>query len=81
MNKNFGGDQNKMRDIIIKDLTYLGPFDHLNKLQVNQIQSMQFKEGDTGPFYLSEEKKEELKFDTIASEIEKKEIHTGRTDQ
>lgn len=72
MNKSFGGEQNRMRDTVIKDSSYLGPFDHPEKLRVNDTQSMQFKEGHAGPFYLSEQKREELRYDTTTDEIEKK---------
>ena len=79
MNKYYGGIQNLMRDSKIENVTYLGPFDHPDKLQIGQIQLMIFKPNDAGPFYLSDEKKEELKFDRNTNENEKK-IHTSRTD-
>jgi hypothetical protein len=74
MNKNYGGDQNNMRDSKIKNKSYLDPFHHPQKLRVGQTQSMQFALDDNGPFYLSEEKRQQLKFDQTSSEIEQKNI-------
>ena len=75
MNKFFGGEQNVMRESKIEDATYLRPFDHPQKLKVGDIQSMQYQPNDSGPFYLNEQKKEELKFDCQTSEIETKNTH------
>ena len=43
------------------------------------LHSMQFSIDDSVPFYLSEEKKEELKFDCETDEVETKKIHTFPT--
>ena len=56
----------------MQDKTYLGPYAHPSKLQVNDTQVMQFTETDIGPFYLSTEKREATKFDVESDVIEKK---------
>ena len=68
MNKGFGGTQSIMRDSKIVDETYLGP--HSPLLQVGDVQSMVFCEGDAGPFWMSEEKQNETKNDFVSSDIE-----------
>ena len=50
----------------------MGPFDHASKLKVGDIQSMQYSQDDTGPFYMSEEKRRELNFDVETEETETK---------
>ena len=72
MNKFYGGEQNKMRRSEIKNAMYLGPFLHTNKLQIGDQQSMQYLPDDTGPFYLDDAKKQELKFDCEMNKTEKK---------
>ena len=70
MNKTFGGNQQKMRNSTIKDATYLGPFEHAQKLMIGDEQCMSYKDTDTGPFYLSEKEKEEMKYDVTLEETE-----------
>ena len=72
MNKYFGGEQHEMRKSKIEHESYLGPFDHCQKLKVGDIQDMQYQPLDTGPFYLSDEMKEELKYDVQLVENETK---------
>ena len=61
MNKLFGGKQSKMRKSKIGNDSYLGNFDHPDKLKVGKYQSMSFQAGDSGPFYLSAEERERRK--------------------
>ena len=63
INKLWGGSQNMMRDSLIADNSYLGTFNHESKLRVGNSQSMVFNENDTGPFWLSNERRNELKYD------------------
>ena len=51
MNQNFGGAQKRMRDTIIKDETYLGPYSPT--LKVGDVQSMTFNSNDSGPCKMS----------------------------
>ena len=78
MNKYYGGNKTQMRNTTIKNSTYLGPFIHDNKLQVGDVQSMNFQNNDEGPFYLTKEEKLMKKFDReIGPEINKpKSKHT-----
>ena len=69
MNKYFGGKQIKMRNSKIKDETYLGRFNHPQKLKVGVHQSMSFHSGESGPFYLSEEERRRQKHDIETDEI------------
>lgn len=69
MNKGYGGEQSVMRNSQIKDDTYLGIFNHPDKLKVGDTQSMQYQLGDAGPFYLTPEKREETKYDIETNEI------------
>ena len=72
MNKYFGGEQHEMRKSKIELKSYLNPFDHCQKLKVSDTQDMQHQPLDTGPFYLSDEMKEELKYDVQLVENETK---------
>mmetsp|Transcript_20238 Transcript_20238/g.30376 ORF Transcript_20238/g.30376 Transcript_20238/m.30376 type:complete len:108 (-) Transcript_20238:16-339(-) len=63
MNKMYGGNGTKMRDTTIKNATYLGP--HSPKLQIGDIQCMQFKDGDEGPFWMSEQERALNKYDRV----------------
>ena len=68
MNKLFGGKQGKMRDTKIENQTYLGQYNHLQKLKIGKTQSMIFKESDSGLFYLSKEERQRRKFDIQTNE-------------
>lgn len=68
LNKYFGGKQTKMRKSEIKNVSYLGTFDHADKLIVGQTQSMIFEPGDAGPFYYSNDEKERRKNDIETNE-------------
>ena len=72
MNKGYGGNQPKMRESKIENATYLGP--HPSSLRVGDIQYMCFRLGDLGPFWLTPEQREEMKYDHESDEIEKKSI-------
>ena len=63
ISKYFGGKQPSMRDSVIKDESYLGPYQHENKLKVGDIQSMTWTDGDNGPYYMSQSKREQMKYD------------------
>ena len=81
MNKFFGGEQNEMRESEIKNNSYLGPFEHPQKLKVGDTQRMQYNQDDIGPFHLSKQKREELKFDCETNENEiKKYTHAQLID-
>ena len=52
MAKGYGGKQSKLRDTkIITKIGYLGDFP--SQLKQGDIQSMQYREEDDGPFYLN----------------------------
>ena len=72
MNKFFGGSQNIMRNSEIKNSSFLGEFHHDNCLKIGDVQSMQYAESDSGPFYLDDAKKQELKYDCELDQTEKK---------
>ena len=57
MSKGFGGKQSRMRKKMIENETYLGPFDHAQKLKVGQTQLMIFQDTNIGPFYLSKDER------------------------
>ena len=63
MNKYYGGKQPKMRKTEIKNNSYLGNYDHPEKLKVGQKQAMVFLPGDSGPFYLSADERERRRND------------------
>jgi hypothetical protein len=67
--KNFGGTQPKMRKSQLTQLQIFGPHQNLpHQMKLNDTQSMQFEEGNYGPFYMSPAEAERRKFD----------IRTGR---
>ncbi len=71
MNKYFGGVTNyKMRASTIADRTYLGP--HTSTLSVGDIQHMQFRDGDEGPFWMTVQQREQSKNDHESDEIQVK---------
>ena len=72
MNKLLGGAQAIMRESEIKDESYLGNFFHPAKLSVGDIQSMQFKPTDAGPFYLTPEERESRRNDSNSGETYRK---------
>ena len=57
-----------MRDTKIENQTYLGQYNHLQKLKIGKTQSMIFKESDSGLFYLSKEERQRRKFDIQTNE-------------
>ena len=61
-----------MRKTEILNETYLGPFNHPDKLNVGDVQSMQYEDGDAGPFYLSDVERERKRNDRQSGETEKK---------
>jgi hypothetical protein len=62
MSKSFGGKQTKMHDSMIKEVNgYLGPYPTL--LRPGDYQSFIFAESDVGPFWLSEQEREEQRYD------------------
>ena len=72
MNKGFGGAQPKMRESKIENITYLGNFEHSQKLQIANTQSMVFTAIYQGPFYLSAEEKETRRFGVRHNETKSK---------
>ena len=60
--KNDGGSQPFMKSLVIKDTSFLGPFQHDQKLQVGDTQKMHFTNTDHGPFYMSSEEREGHKY-------------------
>ena len=54
-----------MRDSIIKDSSFLGPYSHSAKLKVGDIQTMSFLPTDPGPFYLKDNEKVSKKYDKV----------------
>jgi hypothetical protein len=69
MAKSYGGKQNYFRPTIIKQQKdYLGPYPRT--LQVGDTQFMGFSSGDSGPFWLSEAKREELRLDKVLDSVQ-----------
>jgi hypothetical protein len=62
MNKGHGGAQPKMRRSKLESQDYLGPFFPCT-LAVGDFQYMSYKDSDSGPFYLSNAQRENLKED------------------
>ena len=63
----------KMRQSEIKNSTYLGPFQYPDRLNIKDVQSMQFAHSDIGGlFHISVEEKAAKRFDRETGEIEKK---------
>jgi hypothetical protein len=57
MNTGYVGKQTRMHDTVIKfKQGYLGPF--VRQLKVGDTQSMVWQEGDAGPYWMSQEKRE-----------------------
>ena len=50
----FGREQNKINDSKIKSESFLGPHEYANKLNVGNVQSIQFNENDEGPLNMLE---------------------------
>ena len=64
MTKSFGGAQKQLRDTIIKqEQGYLGP--HLPKLKPGDTQSMVFHPHDIGPFWMTQQQREERRHDKV----------------
>jgi hypothetical protein len=62
MNTGYGGKQTRMHDTVIThEKGYLGPF--ARQLQVGDTQSMVWKEGDTGPYWMTEAEREQNRKD------------------
>ena len=63
MSVRYGGSQKRMRNTTINELgTYPA------QLRVGNIQILSFVMGDKGPFYLSSEERESLKFDSFTGQ-------------
>ena len=63
--KNFGGNQHFMRDSCFEDSSYLGPYNHPQKLKVDDTQKMCFTDLDIGPFCMSENQRDGRQFDVV----------------
>jgi hypothetical protein len=60
MSKNFGGKQSYLHSSLIREANgYLGPFEVIGKLRVENTQTFMFQQSDSGPFWLSDQEKEE----------------------
>ena len=81
ISKNYGGVQPFMRDSVITDSSFLGPYNHPGKLKVGDVQSMSFSHTDVGPFYLREKEREERKFDKITGTKKKQLVNTELVDK
>ena len=81
ISKNYGGVQPFMRDSVITDSSFLGPYNHPGKLKVGDVQSMSFSHTDIGPFYLREKEREERKFDKITGTKKKQLVKTELIDK
>ena len=58
VSKYYGGKQPHMRDSVIMDESYLGPFEHDKKLKVGDTQIMSWVNDADGPYYMSRSMKE-----------------------
>lgn len=61
LSKYFGGQQPKMRDSMMKTAEYFGPFNR--NLEVGETQHMVFQETDDGPFWMTDQERQENKYD------------------
>eukprot|EP00951_Prasinocladus_malaysianus_P004373 scaffold30728_cov33-Prasinocladus_malaysianus.AAC.1 len=60
LNSSWGGKQREMRSTKILAVEgFLGPHDHPGRLQVGDVQHMQFQEGDSPPWYAPQTKAED----------------------
>jgi len=67
MNKEYGGKQKKLRDTFMEHADgYLGPFSS-RILNVGDTQHFTYDSSDIGPFYLTEIKRLEEKFDRVVA--------------
>jgi hypothetical protein len=74
MNKGYGGEQNIMKQSIIKSEDgYLGSHDHDHKLKVGDVQSMVFHPSDNGPYWMTPEEQEQTRKDHYGTTIITKE--------
>ena len=67
MNRDFGGAQPAMHDTVVPEV---GPFSP--KVQTGEVQSMVFKEGDAGPFWMKPAEQEKRKHDQATNRTRKK---------
>ena len=72
VSKYFGGKQPRMRDSRIADRSYLGPYECPHRLNVNDVQHMNFSSEDSGPFYLTQDKRDQKRNGIIT--VREKEI-------
>ena len=75
----YGGKQKHLRNTtILEEDGYLGPYNHNKKLRVGDIQSFVYTETDDGPFYFTQTKRNEKRFDvqhgTKSRELTKDEL-------
>ena len=74
MNKGYGGEQNIMKESIIKSVNgYLGPHDHDRKLKVGDVQSMVFSPSDDGPYWMTPEEQQQTRKDHHGTTVTTKE--------
>lgn len=52
-----------MRDSIIEDESFLGPYSHEHKLKVGNVQHMTWVEDQHGPYYMNRARRESTKYD------------------
>ena len=67
VSKYYGGKQPHMRDSVIMDESYLGPFEHDKKLKVGDTQIMSWVNDVDGSCYMSRSMKEAKKLDKTDS--------------
>ena len=83
ISKYYGGKQPHMRNSTIEDDSYLGPYNHTQKLKIGDIQSMSWTgEEMEGPYYMTAVQKEKLKYDkvydnTLEVDLNKNELVTS----
>ena len=63
INKYYGGNQPHMRDTIIADESFLGPYMHDKKLKVGDTQQMSFTNLEEGPYYMNTQVMNDTRYD------------------
>jgi hypothetical protein len=75
MSKNFRGKQSYLYSSLIREANgYLGPFEVIGKLRVGNTQTFVFRQSDSGPFWPSDQDKEEQWLDKVITGRTKKKV-------
>jgi hypothetical protein len=83
MNKGYGGEQNIMKESMIKSVDgYLGPHNHNCKLNVSDIQSMVLHPSANRPYWMTPEEQQQTRKDHCGTTVANhKGVHQATADQ